>query len=73
MCVFTGQVIDGWIDDAAVAAALDPTVRGAASHEASAADSVVMLCGPPPMTDAVVDMCTRNGLPHSQILYEKWW
>ena len=36
-------------------------------------ETLVLVCGPPPMTDNVVDMCTAIGLPTSSVLFEKWW
>jgi len=36
-------------------------------------DVLMVVCGPPPMTDAVVDMCRKLQVPEEAVLFEKWW
>ena len=34
---------------------------------------VCMVCGPPPMTDSVVEALSHVGVSSDNVLYEKWW
>ena len=66
----------GVIDSAMVAESLVPPRKagtGADDSDSGESNALVLVCGPPPMTDAVVEMCDQLGVPSASVLFEKWW
>ena len=52
----------------------DDLIRAVGHSEEKRRDSVVYVCGPPAMTDEVVDLMVKQpGLSKERILCERWW